>query len=37
VFLVGLCNAASIQIASSIHAGFEAEALRRTVANLDSA
>src|SRR5512141_2761691 len=35
-FLVGLCIAASIHMASSIHAGFAAEALRRTVANLDS-
>ena len=35
-FLAGLCNAASIQIASSIQAGGGAEALRRMVANLDS-
>src|SRR5208283_3145018 len=36
VFWVGLCNAASIQMASSIHVGGEADALRRTVANFVS-
>src|SRR5208282_3295803 len=35
-FWVGLCNAASIQMASSIHAGGEADAWRRTVANFVS-